>query len=75
MSLHEHGLLLRNLHVDSPELVKEFLIPGDQVGKSLCQHPRGCQGYFERETTYQSVLFEEGWVHVLLSALSFVHAV
>ena len=53
MSSHEHGLFFRNLHVEGPEVAQEVLISSDQVGKRLCQHPRGCKGYAERGSRYE----------------------
>ena len=42
---HEYGLLFRNLHVDTPELVEQVLVSRHQIGKCLRQHPRGRRYY------------------------------
>jgi len=48
MPLHEHRLFLRNVHVNTPELVEELLVSGHQIGKSLRQHPRCRERYPNR---------------------------
>jgi hypothetical protein len=44
--------------MEGPEVVQEVLISSDQVGKRLCQHPRGWKGYAERGSRYERESYE-----------------
>ena len=48
MLLHEYRLFLRNVHMNTPELVEELLVSGHQIGNCLRQHPRRRESYPDR---------------------------
>jgi hypothetical protein len=75
MPLHEDRLFLRNVHMNTPELVEELLVSGHQIGKCLRQHPRCHVRYPNRSAMNGSGPCQEGGTYYLPSLPSFVHAV
>jgi len=60
MPSHEHGLFLGNVHMNTPELVEEFLVSGHQIGKCLRQRPRCRKRYPNRSAVNGSGPCQEG---------------